>query len=263
MLPSGIISTKMKTGSERWMFQRADDQAADGRANEIHRLAIEAAAEVCLENIIELTNDEEILYYAANARYALNCLYDTEEAVIARHEARGSWDPFRLLHRQLAGYALEFTALAGKKPEQPCNQFKARQLNAILRPLKEQMEEDMGVPLCLVSEEGEHTYSDVSLILRNYLDVGASYVHRHYNGNPPVIPPVPSDWATSLVQDQILLFCMDRPRSMMEIGNLLGFKDKKTIRKYLNPLLDEGLISRTVPDKPNSRNQKYFTARNL
>ena len=43
------------------MFQRADDQAADGRANEIHRLAMEAAAEVCLENIIELTNDEEIL----------------------------------------------------------------------------------------------------------------------------------------------------------------------------------------------------------
>ena len=43
---------------------------------------------------------------------------------------------------------------------------------------------------------------------------------------------------------------------------MLGYKDKKTIRKYLNPLLKEGLLLRTVPDRPNSRNQKYITARN-
>ena len=43
---------------------------------------------------------------------------------------------------------------------------------------------------------------------------------------------------------------------------MLGYKDKKTIRKYLNPLLKEGLLARTVPDRPNSRNQKYLTARN-
>ncbi len=43
---------------------------------------------------------------------------------------------------------------------------------------------------------------------------------------------------------------------------MLGYKDKKTIRKYLNPLLKEGLLLLTVPDRPNSRNQKYLTARN-
>ena len=47
------------------------------------------------------------------------------------------------------------------------------------------------------------------------------------------------------------------------MGALLGYKDKKTTRKYLNPLLRAGLLARTVPDKPNSRNQKYLTARNL
>ena len=59
------------------------------------------------------------------------------------------------------------------------------------------------------------------------------------------------------------LYCMDQPRSILEIGALLGYKDKKTTRKYLNPLLEEGLIARTVPDRPNSRNQKYITARNV
>ena len=44
---------------------------------------------------------------------------------------------------------------------------------------------------------------------------------------------------------------------------MLGYKDKKTVRKYLNPLLDQGLLARTVPDKPNSRNQRYITARNV
>ena len=59
------------------------------------------------------------------------------------------------------------------------------------------------------------------------------------------------------------MYCMDQPRGILEIGALLGYKDKKTIRKYLNPLLEEGLIGRTVPDRPNSRNQKYITARNV
>jgi hypothetical protein len=52
-------------------------------------------------------------------------------------------------------------------------------------------------------------------------------------------------------------------RMALEIGAYLGYKDKKTTRKYLNPLLKEGLLGRTVPDKPNSRNQRYLTARNV
>ncbi len=243
------------------LFPRPGARGEKDRADEFERLAIKCAAEVSLESIGGLTDDPEILYYAGNALAAVTELYEISEAVIARHEARGTWDAFRLLHRQLVGLALELTNLAARMPEQPCNAFKAEQMNRILRPLKEQMEEDMGVALSLVDEDGAHTYSDVSVILRGYQDVSATYVHRHYDGNPPVIPPVPANWQSRLIQDQMLMFCRDGPKSILQIAGLLRYKDKKTVRKYLNPLLREGLLARTVPDRPNSRNQKYITAR--
>ena len=38
----------------------------------------------------------------------------------------------------------------------------------------------------------------------------------------------------------------------------LGLLHKPTFRKnYLHPALDQKLIERTIPDKPNSWNQKY------
>lgn len=38
----------------------------------------------------------------------------------------------------------------------------------------------------------------------------------------------------------------------------LGLSHKPTFRKnYLNPALAQNLIERTIPDKPNSKNQKY------
>ena len=45
----------------------------------------------------------------------------------------------------------------------------------------------------------------------------------------------------------------------LDIAKWLGYKEKKTVRKYLAPLLEQGRIAMTVPDKPNSRLQKYIT----
>ncbi len=43
-----------------------------------------------------------------------------------------------------------------------------------------------------------------------------------------------------------------------EIMKRLGLSHKPTFRKnYLNPALAQNLIERTIPDKPNSKNQKY------
>ena len=39
---------------------------------------------------------------------------------------------------------------------------------------------------------------------------------------------------------------------------LLGLKSKETFRKnYINPAMDLGLVRMTLPDKPDSRNQRY------
>ena len=51
----------------------------------------------------------------------------------------------------------------------------------------------------------------------------------------------------------------DIPLSANEIMTRLGIKSKETLRaNYLNPALENGLIKRTIPDKPNSKNQKYI-----
>ncbi len=58
---------------------------------------------------------------------------------------------------------------------------------------------------------------------------------------------------------QLLSICTTN-RSMSELSNLLNFSNKSKFKnKYINPLLNEGLLAMTVPDKPNSPLQKYYT----
>lgn len=46
--------------------------------------------------------------------------------------------------------------------------------------------------------------------------------------------------------------------SAAEIMKRLGLSHRPTFRKnYLNPALEQNLIERTIPDRPNSKNQKY------
>ena len=57
---------------------------------------------------------------------------------------------------------------------------------------------------------------------------------------------------------KLLEYC-EKPHSTKEIAEKLGYKERKTAAKYIKRLLDEGRLAMTIPDKPNSQNQKYVT----
>ncbi len=82
------------------------------------------------------------------------------------------------------------------------------------------------------------------------------------DANAPVDAPVdvPVDAPDESVENKILAFCRE-PKGILEILKMLGYTDKRTVRKYLEPLIKEGRIAMTVPDKPTSKNQKYITVK--
>ena len=48
------------------------------------------------------------------------------------------------------------------------------------------------------------------------------------------------------------------PYSTVTLMQLLGIKSRETFRKnYLDPVLKLEIVVQTIPDKPNSKNQRY------
>jgi ATP-dependent DNA helicase RecG len=64
---------------------------------------------------------------------------------------------------------------------------------------------------------------------------------------------------TGQVAVQVLRFC-EQPRKAGEIQALVGVKHRQTFREnYLNALIGQGWLGRTIPNKPQSRLQRYQT----
>ena len=62
-------------------------------------------------------------------------------------------------------------------------------------------------------------------------------------------------------QKDIVNFC-SVPRSAQEILERIGISNQtKNRKKYIQPLLDLGVLEMTIPDNPNDRNQKYRKVR--
>lgn len=60
------------------------------------------------------------------------------------------------------------------------------------------------------------------------------------------------------VKKMLDLMEYDIPYTSNDIMERLGLKSKEALRKnYLNPAIELGLVRMTIPDKPNSRNQRY------
>ena len=59
-------------------------------------------------------------------------------------------------------------------------------------------------------------------------------------------------------KSNVVSFCVE-PRSFKEIMDHLGLKNRVHVFKdYVSPLVEEGLISLTIPEKPKSPRQKYL-----
>ena len=57
--------------------------------------------------------------------------------------------------------------------------------------------------------------------------------------------------------EKLILYCAET-RSVVEMLEFMGLRDRTKFRnKYVKPLIEEGIIEMTIPEKPNSQNQKY------
>ena len=67
-----------------------------------------------------------------------------------------------------------------------------------------------------------------------------------------------SEQITEYLKRMLDIMEYDVPYTATAIMKLLGLKSKETFRKnYMNPALKYNLVKMTIPDKPNSKNQRY------
>ena len=81
-------------------------------------------------------------------------------------------------------------------------------------------------------------------------------------GNSRSAPTVTPTVTTTVKEERILRildFCSS-PKSRREIMAEIGLSDKVSfLENYIKPLIADGKLSYTQPDKPNSATQKYIT----
>lgn len=78
--------------------------------------------------------------------------------------------------------------------------------------------------------------------------------------DPASTPQVPRKLPTSTPQAEHVLQYCNEPRSRAEIQAYLGLKDREHFRKQiLLPLIESGQLLMTMPDKPTSPKQKFYT----
>lgn len=120
-----------------------------------------------------------------------------------------------------------------------------------------------GVPR-IVKEYGQ----DVFEFSDNAISVTIPFNRLDLGGTPQVTPQVIPQAKNQVnyreegreedISERIISFC-NEAKSMKELLAYLGLKDRKNLMKYVNALLEQGRLARTIPDKPTSQNQKYIT----
>ena len=128
---------------------------------------------------------------------------------------------------------------------------------------------------------GEHAGSGVPDIFQAWKDAGldAPIVEEMFGGGTPdrtiLTLPLENNFVTDLVTGDeasdeagneakkriILDFCQE-PRSKAEIQKHLDIRSERYVRqKLIIPLLEEGRLVRTIPEKPSSPKQRYIATK--
>ncbi len=69
----------------------------------------------------------------------------------------------------------------------------------------------------------------------------------------------PDEMLSKYVKQMLSVMDFNVPYTLVEIMNKLSLSSKDNFHKnYMDPALESGLVKMTIPDKPNSRNQRYI-----
>ena len=120
-----------------------------------------------------------------------------------------------------------------------------------------------GVPR-IVGEYGEEAFK----FFNNAITVTIPYNRIDLGGTPqdtsqdtpqdtPQDAPQAHEIRGEMTENKIVEYCAEA-KSIQEILEYLGLKDRKNLMKHINRLLEQGRIARTRPNKPTSKDQKYI-----
>lgn len=116
--------------------------------------------------------------------------------------------------------------------------------------------------------DAENRYSGIPTIRREMAAYGlpapvfenrrGEFVVILFNGTGQAETPPPADIPAA--NGGLLAFCAT-PRTRQEIADFLGIKTVSyAIRHYVTPLIEAGSLKMTLPDRPGSPRQKYYSA---
>ena len=93
------------------------------------------------------------------------------------------------------------------------------------------------------------------------LSLQIQFIKKYPSSTPQDALKQTPSWKNLLYGKKIIGFCKE-PRTRDEIQDYINVKDRKYFReKILKPLIDQGYIEMTIPEKPNSPKQKYVTVK--
>lgn len=109
----------------------------------------------------------------------------------------------------------------------------------------------LDLPVPTVAEETRPDYVVLTLELKD-----------NFFKDTPQDTPGNKNLKKELRKRHLLEFCTE-PKSLAEIIHYLGLKDRKNfVDGYITPMIADGTLAMTEPDKKNSGNQRYITVKN-